>query len=95
MRANLILYFEPLQALHAGYLPAFRPLQAQLCHQVPARQNEHVKMNMSEAEREELLSMQRSRTMTVGQVRQARLILLLDEEASRAAIMNDCDAIHQ
>jgi hypothetical protein len=41
------------------------------------------KMNLSEAEREELLSMQRSRTMAVGQVRRARLILLLDEGASR------------
>jgi len=52
------------------------------------------KMNLSEAEREELLSMQRSRTMAVGQVRRARLILLLDEGASRAAIMNElrCDS---
>ncbi len=36
-------------------------------------------MNLSEAEREEPLSMQHSRTMAIGQVRQARLILLLDE----------------
>src|ERR1700758_1160040 len=52
------------------------------------------KMNLSEAEREELLSMQRSRTMAVGQVRRARLILLLDEGASRGAIMNElrCDS---
>jgi hypothetical protein len=52
------------------------------------------KMNLSEAEREELLSMQRSRTMAVGQVRRARLILLLDEGASRATIMNElrCDS---
>ena len=35
-------------------------------------------MNLSEAEREELTAMQRSRTMAVGQVRRARLILLLD-----------------
>ncbi|MFT0172185.1 IS630 family transposase, partial [Paraburkholderia mimosarum] len=35
------------------------------------------KMNLSETEREELMSMQRSRTMAVGQVRRARLILLL------------------
>ncbi|MGF6547080.1 hypothetical protein QFZ96_002151 [Paraburkholderia youngii] len=39
------------------------------------------KMNLSETEREELMSMQRSRTMAVGQV------LLLFEGASRAAIM--------
>ncbi|WP_079501220.1 IS630 family transposase [Paraburkholderia hospita] len=52
------------------------------------------KMNLSEAEREELLSMQRSRTMAVGQVRRARLILLLDKGASRGAIMNElrCDS---
>ena len=37
------------------------------------------KMNLSEAEREELMAMQRSRTMAVGQVRRARLILLLDK----------------
>jgi len=47
------------------------------------------KMNLREAEREELLSMQRSRTMAVGPVRRARLILLLDEGASRGAIMNE------
>lgn len=46
-------------------------------------------MNLREAEREELLSMQRSRTMAVGPVRRARLILLLDEGASRGAIMNE------
>ncbi len=52
------------------------------------------KMNLSEAEREELMSMQRSRTMAVGQVRRARLILLLDHGASREAIMNElrCDS---
>ena len=52
------------------------------------------KMNLSETEREELMSMQRSRTMAVGQVRRARLILLLDEGASRAAIMSElrCDS---
>lgn len=51
-------------------------------------------MNLSEAEREELMSMQRSRTMAVGQVRRAALILLLDAGASRAAIMNElrCDS---
>jgi len=47
------------------------------------------KMNLSEAEREELMAMQRSRTMAVGQVRRARLILLLDHGASREAIMNE------
>jgi len=52
------------------------------------------KMNLSEAEREELMAMQRSRTMAVGQVRRARLILLLDHRASREAIMNElrCDS---
>ena len=39
------------------------------------------KMNLSEAEREELMAMQRSRTMAVGQVRRSRLILLLDHGA--------------
>ncbi|SIT49731.1 Integrase catalytic region (fragment) [Paraburkholderia ribeironis] len=49
-------------------------------------------MNLSETEREELMSMQRSRTMAVCQVR--RVILLLDEGASRAAIMTElrCDS---
>ncbi len=52
------------------------------------------KMNLSEAEREELLSMQRSLTMAAGQVRRARLILLLDEGTSRGPIMNElrCDS---
>jgi hypothetical protein len=52
------------------------------------------KMNLGEVEREELLSMQRNRTMAVGQVRRAHLILLLDEGISRAAIMNElrCDS---
>ncbi len=51
-------------------------------------------MNLSEAERQELMSTQRSRTMAVGQVRRARLILLLDEGASRETIMNElrCDS---
>jgi hypothetical protein len=51
-------------------------------------------MNLSEAEREGLMAMQRSRTMAVGQVRRARLILLLDHGASREAIMNElrCDS---
>jgi hypothetical protein len=52
------------------------------------------KMNLSETEREELMSLQRSRAMAVGQVTRARLILLLDEGASRAAIMTElrCDS---
>jgi transposase len=52
------------------------------------------KMNLSEAERQELMSTQRSRTMAVGQVRRARLILLLDEGASRETIMSElrCDS---
>ena len=45
------------------------------------------KMNLSETERRELMGRQRSRTITVGQVRRARQILLLDEGASREAIM--------
>ncbi len=51
-------------------------------------------MNLSEAEREELMAMQRSCTMAVGQVRRARLILLLDHGASREAIVNElrCDS---
>src|SRR5215203_6024212 len=52
------------------------------------------KMNLSEAERQELMTMQRSRTMAVGQVRRARLILRLDEGASREAVMSElgCDS---
>ncbi len=51
-------------------------------------------MNLSDAERRELTAMQRSRTLAVGQVRRARLVLLLDEGATREAIMNDlrCDS---
>ncbi|MCA3141760.1 MAG: IS630 family transposase, partial [Rhodocyclaceae bacterium] len=45
------------------------------------------KMNLSASERQELMAMQRSRTLAVGQVRRARLILLLDEGASRQTIM--------
>ncbi|MCA8095258.1 helix-turn-helix domain-containing protein [Burkholderia anthina] len=50
-------------------------------------------MNLGEAEREELMPMQRSRTMAV-EVRHARLILLLDVGASRRAIMTElrCDS---
>ncbi|WP_327383502.1 helix-turn-helix domain-containing protein [Caballeronia choica] len=52
------------------------------------------KMNLSDGERRELMAMQRSRTMAVGQVRRARLILLLDEGASRQAIVDElrCDS---
>lgn len=51
-------------------------------------------MNLSEAERQELMAMQRSRTLAVGQVRRARLMLLLDEGATREAVMNalGCDS---
>jgi hypothetical protein len=38
-------------------------------------------MNLGETGREELMSMQRSRTMAIGQVKRARLISLLDEGA--------------
>ncbi|MEO8921544.1 MAG: IS630 family transposase, partial [Caldimonas sp.] len=52
------------------------------------------KMNLSDAERQELTAMQRSRTMAVGQVRRARLILRLDEGASRESVMSElgCDS---
>jgi hypothetical protein len=52
------------------------------------------KMNLSKIEREELMTMQRCRTMAVGQVRRARLILLPERGPSREAIMNElrCDS---
>ncbi|MGF6265301.1 hypothetical protein OKW34_000045 [Paraburkholderia youngii] len=52
------------------------------------------KMNLNEVRREELLSMQRRRPMVLGQARRARLILLLDEGASRGATMKEmrCDS---
>jgi hypothetical protein len=52
------------------------------------------KINLSETEREELMSMQCGRTMAVGQVRRAQLILLLDEGASQAEFMTElrCDS---
>ncbi|MFO0498728.1 MAG: helix-turn-helix domain-containing protein, partial [Betaproteobacteria bacterium] len=52
------------------------------------------KMNLSASERQELMAMQRSRTLAVDQVRRARLILLLDEGASRQTIMGElrCDS---
>lgn len=51
-------------------------------------------MNLSEAERHELTSMQRSRTLPAGQVRRARVVLLLDEGRSRESIMSElrCDS---
>ena len=51
-------------------------------------------MNLSDAERQELMTMQRSRTMAVGRVRRARLVLLLDEGATQAAIKSElrCDS---
>jgi transposase len=51
-------------------------------------------MNLSVAERGELTLMQRSRTAAVGQVRRARLILLLDEGTSWSAIKRElgCDS---
>ncbi|WP_321897684.1 transposase [Paraburkholderia heleia] len=45
------------------------------------------KLNLCETDGEELMSMQRGRTMVVSQVRRAQFIFLLDERASRAAIM--------
>ncbi|HEV2039928.1 MAG TPA: IS630 family transposase [Casimicrobiaceae bacterium] len=52
------------------------------------------KMNLSEAERDELSAMQRSRTLPVGQVRRARVVLLLEEGRSRESIMRElrCDS---
>ena len=52
------------------------------------------KMNFSQAERRELMAIERSRSMAVGQVRRARLVLLLDAGASREAIMSElgCDS---
>ena len=51
-------------------------------------------MNLSEAERQELTALQRSRRVAAGQVRRARLILLLDGNATREAIMSElrCDS---
>src|SRR3954447_2386242 len=52
------------------------------------------KMNLSTSEQQELIAMQRSRTMAVGQVRRARLVLLLNAGASRETIMSElgCDS---
>ena len=52
------------------------------------------KMSLSASERQELTAMQRSRPLAVGQARRARLILLLEEGASRQTIMGElrCDS---
>lgn len=44
------------------------------------------KMNLSESERRELMATQRSRSAAVAQVRRAKVILMLDDGASREAI---------
>ena len=51
-------------------------------------------MNLSVAERQELTAIERSRKMGAGQVRRARLVLLLEGGASREAIKGDlrCDS---
>ena len=51
-------------------------------------------MNLSVAERAELVALQRSRTAAVAQVRRARLVMLLDEAASWSAIKSElrCDS---
>src|SRR3954470_13630554 len=52
------------------------------------------KMNLSEAERDQLLALTRSRTVGVAYVRRARLILMLEDGESRDAIMSKlgCDS---
>ena len=52
------------------------------------------KMNLTEGERQELESLQRKRTAAMAQVRRARLILMLDEGASRDTIKSElkCDS---
>ena len=51
-------------------------------------------MNLTIGERDELMTLQRSRTAAVAQVRRARLILLLDEGQSWSAIKDElrCDS---
>ena len=51
-------------------------------------------MNLSEGERQELMAMQRSRRRAAGEVRRARLVLLLDAGHSREAIKRElgCDS---
>lgn len=50
-------------------------------------------MNLSQSERRELESLQRKRTAAVTQVPRAKLILLLDEGASRDAAMNTLNCV--
>jgi transposase len=52
------------------------------------------KMNLSDAEREQLLALTRSRTVQVAHARRAKLILLLEEGESRDCIMQrlQCDS---
>ena len=51
-------------------------------------------MNLTEGERQELESLQRKRTAAIAQVRRARLILMLDDGASRDTIKSElkCDS---
>ena len=51
-------------------------------------------MNLTEGERQELESLQRKRTAAMAQVRRARLILMLDDGASRDTIKSElkCDS---
>ncbi|WP_211226158.1 hypothetical protein [Solimonas flava] len=51
-------------------------------------------MNLSDGERSELMAMQRSRRRAAGEVRRARLVLLLDEGLSLEAIKRvlGCDS---
>ena len=46
-------------------------------------------MNLTEGERQELESLQRKRTAAMAQVRRARLILMLDDGASRDTIKSE------
>lgn len=52
------------------------------------------KMNLDELEREQLLAATRSQTVRVGDVRRARLILMLEDGESREAILQrlGCDS---
>ncbi|KAF7963029.1 hypothetical protein AWV80_14915 [Cupriavidus sp. UYMU48A] len=52
------------------------------------------KMNLTESERDQLQAATRSRTVRAADARRAKLILLLDEGASREAIMQrlGCDS---
>ncbi|MCW8193023.1 IS630 family transposase, partial [Verminephrobacter eiseniae] len=52
------------------------------------------KMNLTDAERDKLLTATRSRTARVADVRRAKLILMLEEGQSRDTIMQrlECDS---